>query len=304
MDIRESGLIWSVSTHLEIQSIDACQICLSRESTTVLTKKRNHFTSTWVRCSNCESAHIDPYPSLAELESYYEDNYTRMDFTDSSDSQVKHCLRFSDAYHETVFNEYRLTMEQLKIDLDDLSQDKDILDFGCANGVFLRFLNSRGVSKQNLYGCDISSQMLEEAEIHSNNLFLSTEIVSHQNKFDLVTLWDVLEHIMNPKEHIHNIFKSLKHDGKLLIQTPNYGVLAEKFGEDFAHYLVLEHINLFSRKAAVELIESVGFRLVSEGSFGANIEAESCDLSTKKALDSIAKALDFGATQILLFQKN
>jgi 2-polyprenyl-3-methyl-5-hydroxy-6-metoxy-1,4-benzoquinol methylase len=227
-----------------------------------------------------------------------------MDFSDSSDSQVKRSLRFSDEYHETVFDEYRLTMEQLKMDLGDLGKDRDILDFGCANGVFLRFLNSRGVSKQHLYGCDISSQMLEEAATHSNNLFHSTEILNYENRFDLVTLWDVLEHIINPKDHIQNIFKSLKHDGKLLIQTPNYGLLAEKFGEDFAHYLVLEHINLFSRKAAIELIESVGFRLVGEGSFGANIEAESCDINTKRALDSIAKSLDFGATQILLFQKN
>ena len=167
----------------------------------------------------------------------------------------------------------------------------------------MRFLISRGVSKQNLYGCDISGQMLEEAASHSSNLFHTKEIASYQNKFDLVTLWDVLEHIINPNEYIDSIAKSLKPQGRLLIQTPNYGVLAEKFGEDFAHYLVLEHINLFSRKAAVELIESAGFRLVSEGSFGANINSESCDLKTKKALDSLAKALDFGATQILLFQK-
>lgn len=292
-----------MDTQLEIQSIDACQICLSRKSTTLLTKKRNHFISTWVRCSNCESAHIDPYPSLAELESYYETDYTRMDFANSSDSQVNRSLRFSDSYLETVFDEYQLTMEQLNIDLNDLSQDREILDFGCANGIFLRFLISRGVSKQNLYGCDISGQMLEEAASHSSNLFHTKEIANYQDKFDLVTLWDVLEHIINPKEYIDSIAKSLKPQGRLLIQTPNYGVLAEKFGEDFAHYLVLEHINLFSRKAAVELIESAGFRLMSEGSFGANINSESCDLKTKKALDSLAKALDFGATQILLFQK-
>lgn len=292
-----------MNSNLESQSIDACQICSSKASTPVLTKQRSDYTSTWVRCSNCKSAHIDPYPSLTELESYYENGYTRMDFANTSDSQVDHSLRFSDSYVETVFDEYRLTMEQLKIDLEDLGKDRKILDFGCANGIFLKFLNFVGIDKHNLFGCDISRQMLEEARIHTKNLFHTSEIENYQNKFDLVTLWDVLEHIINPKEYLERIAKSLKPKGKLLIQTPNYGVLAEKFGEDFAHYLVLEHINLFSRTAAVNLIESVGFELLSEGSFGANVKADSCDLNTKKALDSIAKALDFGATQVLLFQK-
>lgn len=145
--------------------------------------------------------------------------------------------------------------------------------------------------------------MLSTASLYSDNLFVSDEIKNYSNRFDLITLWDVLEHILNPRYYLIDIVSALRSNGKLLIQTPNFGLLAEKFGSAFAHYLVIEHINLFSRRGVIALIESAGLRLLHAGSFGANINSELCHSSVKLALDSLAKELDFGATQVLLFEK-
>ena len=69
------------------------------------------------------------------------------------------------------------------------------------------------------------------------------------------------------------------------------------------HFIVMEHINLFSRSALINFIESLEMRIIKAGSFGANISADDNQASVKLALDRAAKVLDFGSTQILRFIK-
>lgn len=106
-------------------SLDECQVCGSRVCVDLLAKKRERFESKWVKCLSCDSAHIDPYPSLEELNQYYNSNYTEMNFTNTSDQAVNHNLRFSEDYAETVFAEYQLTLEQLNYNLANLREGGD-----------------------------------------------------------------------------------------------------------------------------------------------------------------------------------
>jgi 2-polyprenyl-3-methyl-5-hydroxy-6-metoxy-1,4-benzoquinol methylase len=288
------------------KSIDNCQICGHAYVYKLITKSKAYngatLQSSWVECANCGSAHIDPYPTADELLRYYSIGYVEMDFEGTSDLHSSHKLHYSSEYEKVVFKNYGFSLQDAG--LHNLKQ-KSILDYGCATGLFYKYLTTVcDVAPEYIFGVDVESDMLDKCRKKYTNNFYSTD-QTHLigQRFDLITMWNVIEHIHDPKKALASIIDLLKNDGEILVETPRFGVLAKKFGQNWAHYLTFEHINLFSRDAIKKLFKDFGMECISESSFGANIFGE-IDPAIKFALDSIAKEQDFGATQVLRFKKD
>jgi 2-polyprenyl-3-methyl-5-hydroxy-6-metoxy-1,4-benzoquinol methylase len=277
-----------------------CRICETLEGTFLVEKKRGRLKSEWVLCKNCGSAHIDPYPTQEELTKYYNSNYLEMDLLDVMDTGVSHKLRFSEEYKSRVFDEYAYSLNDVGFGPGKVNSLGNILDYGCANGVFLDFLASEGVPKENLYGVDIGSNMISIAKGKGYQCFHIEELT--KKKFELITLWDVIEHVPHPKDIIRQIKLLLSIGGGVIIQTPHFGDLAVFMKEAFAHYLVVEHLHLFSRKALLTLFENEGFVCQAQSSFGANAYVKHVPEPYKTAFDKLSKKYDFGATQVLYFK--
>lgn len=189
-----------------------CRICGSSESAFILEKTRGPFKSIWVQCKLCESAHIEPYPTEEELAKYYNSNYIEMDLSDETDTGVNHKLRFSDEYRSSVFREYAYSLADVGCEPSKLINLGDILDYGCANGVFLDFLSLEGVSKENLHGFDVGSDMISIASRKGYKCTTNPEEMANK-KFSLITLWDVIEHVSHPKDVVKQIKLLLKPGG-------------------------------------------------------------------------------------------
>lgn len=290
-----------------LDSEDKCQICGNSRSRILISKVRHYngsqFESSWVECLNCESAHIDPYPTEEQLKSYYSSGYVEMDFEGTIDENSNHKLHYSKEYENVVFENFDFSLKDANITQVDL-KGKSILDYGCANGIFYKFLTEiYGVKESDIYGVDIESDMLESCRKISPNFYSTEQIGKIEKRFDLITLWNVIEHIYNPKQVVGCIVDLLKDDGEIFIETPMYGSLAKKLGKEWSRYIVNEHINLFSRSAIKKMFGDYGMECISESSFGANIFGD-VNAGVKRALDQMAKEKDFGATQVLRFKKN
>ena len=220
----------------------------------------------------------------------------------TSDENSNHKLHYSKEYEKVVFENYGYSLADAKFSKFEL-REKIILNYGCANGIFYKFLSeSCGVSKSNIYGVEIESDMLEICRGLSGNFYSTNEIHKIDRRFDLITMWNVVEHIYDPKTALKTIIDLLKDDGEIFVETPMYGSLAKKLGKDYSHYIVIEHINLFSRAAIKKIFEEFGMKCVAKSSFGANLFG-AIKPNVKKALDQMAKENDFGATQVLRFKK-
>lgn len=280
--------------------IDQCRICGSLEGEFLVEKNTGIFKSAWVVCKLCGSAHIDPYPTQEELTKYYNSNYLEMDLLSGMDTGVSHKLRFSDEYRSRVFGEYRYSLNDVGLEPKNLINSGDILDYGCADGVFLDFLAAEGVPKENLHGVDIGSDMILVAKGKGYQCVHIEEL--SKKRFALITLWDVIEHVSYPKDLVRKIKLLLPIGGRVIVQTPHFGDLAIFMKEVFAHYLVVEHLHLFSRKALLTLFENEGFECAAQSSFGANAYTRYVAEPYKTAFDKLAKKYDFGATQVLHFK--
>lgn len=78
--------------------------------------------------------------------------------------------------------------------------------------------------------------------------------------FDVITAWDVIEHLAEPRQALDACRKLLRPGGWLFLSTPDAGSLAARAMGRHWHYLdPLQHINLFSRKNLARLLEETGF---------------------------------------------
>jgi 2-polyprenyl-3-methyl-5-hydroxy-6-metoxy-1,4-benzoquinol methylase len=279
------------------RSRDRCRVCGTIEITAALTRSWGEFTSTWVQCGECGVERLDPYPNPDELAAYYDDSYVAK----CCPGSVSHALRYSDEYAARTHEEYALGLADVGLAPEELAAFS-VLDFGCAEGVFLDFLRCRGHDGDRLLGADISPQMVQRAAARGHRA-IEARLLDElpHGLFDLITLWDVIEHVPDPSATVAGLVRLLAPGGRILVQTPRVGLLSAELDDLFEHYLPLEHVHLFRRETLLKLFAEHGFEVLATASFGANAPEELVPKPYKTAFDQLAKVTDNGATQLVLF---
>jgi ubiquinone/menaquinone biosynthesis C-methylase UbiE len=83
------------------------------------------------------------------------------------------------------------------------------------------------------------------------------------SSFDLVTMWDVIEHIPDVVSAVREVARLLAPGGKLLIETQNVDSRAAKvLGRRWLHYKHAEHIYHFNARTLKRVLERGGFEIV------------------------------------------
>jgi len=96
-----------------------------------------------------------------------------------------------------------------------------VLDIGCAAGFFLKAMKKRGYE---VSGMDISECATRYARESLGVGITTGDITSASlpaDSFDIITMWDVLEHLRDPMVAIRQAHRSLKDTGTLVVETLN-----------------------------------------------------------------------------------
>lgn len=184
-------------------------------------------------------------------------------------------------YDEEFFSVYEkhfisFRVRQFKKDLKSINELKAIkgklLDIGCALGLFLNEAKQDG---WDVTGSDVSEKAARYVlEKYGIKVFLGD--LERENLeddcFDVVTAWDVIEHVRDPQELLKAANRILKQGGLLVIRTPNSrglflkavmlvnlipGEYLAKIAPRFKH-----HIYLFSARALTLLLNKSGFDII------------------------------------------
>lgn len=138
-----------------------------------------------------------------------------------------------------------------------------ILDVGTAGGSFLHVAKERGWDVE---GCEPSAYMREWSlghyglEIHPGTIFDLAHIP--EGRFDVITLWDVLEHVPDPTRVLGECRRLLKPGGLLVVNYPDMGALITRLmGRRFV-FLLAVHLYYFSRDTISKLLDRNGFDTV------------------------------------------
>jgi 2-polyprenyl-3-methyl-5-hydroxy-6-metoxy-1,4-benzoquinol methylase len=136
----------------------------------------------------------------------------------------------------------------------------NVLDIGSGYGYFRKALHD---AKYNHDGIEISSFAVDVAKnlynFTTNLGVLSDYVNKFRNKFDIVTLWDVIEHIADYEKFLSDIYDVLRPGGFAIIKTPNIMCPeVDVFGPHY-HSFKREHLVYFSNSGLLECANHVGF---------------------------------------------
>jgi SAM-dependent methyltransferase len=134
------------------------------------------------------------------------------------------------------------------------------LDIGCGEGTFLRLLQKEG------WECH-GSELTAESASRASRLGIPVSVgpIDGQrfppHSFDLITLWQVLEHLPEPMKTLATATHLLKKGGILAISTPNIESLQAKVGKSrWFHLDPPRHLYLYSPRTLEQIMGSFGFR--------------------------------------------
>lgn len=137
-----------------------------------------------------------------------------------------------------------------------------ILDVGTAGGSFLYAAKQRG---WDVYGCEPSRWLCDWSKKHYGIDIKPGTIFEQkyqQNFFDVVTLWDVLEHTPDPKEVLRECRGILKKKGLLVVNYPDIGSwIARIMGRKWV-FLLSVHLYYFTRRTMVKMLQDSGFSVL------------------------------------------
>jgi SAM-dependent methyltransferase len=145
------------------------------------------------------------------------------------------------------------------------------LDVGCAAGFFLEVAQEAGWCAE---GVEFSAYMSEYAreELHLNVQTGTIEDADlPDGAFNLITMWDVIEHLTDPKRALRRASRLLKAGGIIAISTGDIsGATARIYGRRWDLLAPPGHLFYFSRKTLFAMLRQTGFEPLechSDGGF-------------------------------------
>ncbi len=208
-----------------------------------------------VQCQRCGLVYVSPRPEAQELYALYGETY----FHNDESGKVGYTN-----YIRDEANIRRTFTGRLKRLMRHIPKPGRLLDVGCAAGFFLSVAHAHGWQ---VTGLDVSSFAVEYTRQQFGfdaRLGSLTDTPFDPESFDLITLWDVIEHVPDPKAYLAAAARLLPSGGVLALATPDVDSLPARLtGARWVGYkLSDEHIFYFSRTTLTRMLNEAGFDVI------------------------------------------
>lgn len=219
----------------------------------------DHYTVS--RCGNCTHSFVSAGLAAGELDGAYEQQYydagggsTRIGYEDYLAKAPLRMRSFAKRLRE---------LEQHTADRGRL------LDFGCAVGLFVKVAVDAG---WDAIGYERSAWAAEYGRQHFGITIESGrdgQCPTYARSFDMVTMWDVLEHLEDPRGVLRSVAGWMKPGGVLALNTIDSASLGARLaGEHWRHISPPHHLQYFTRGSLTRLLRDCGFQVITRQSQG------------------------------------
>ena len=234
---------------------DRCPICKSQNTVELYPKNIDLRTLTFtyefseesqktfrvVRCRSCTHAFCSPLPK--NIHKNYEDVVD------------KEYLRHSQTR--------RLSAKSVLNIISNYAPLGRLLDVGCATGDFLEVAKDFGYSVEGLELSKWSSEIVKNKGIKVHKELLRLLSSRFPERFDVITMWGVIEHFQNPRDEMIYINRLLKPGGILAVWTGDVnGIMSRILGRRW-WYWQGQHIQYFTHGSLNYLANSSGFKHIT-----------------------------------------
>ena len=233
---------------MSLQQVEQCPVCKGKSFQPFLVCK-DYTTSGELfhveQCASCKMVLTNPRPRQENAGAYYQSpNY--ISHSNLATGLITCIYLIIRTF--TLRWKYNLIQPYLKENL--------LLDVGAGTGNFLRFCKQSGV---NIYGVEPSAEAREKIR---GILIVESIDKLPDIKFNVITLWHVLEHIYDLAETIEKLKAKLSDSGIIFIAVPNWqSADSSHYKEMWAAYDVPRHVWHFSQTSMKSLLKHAGLNV-------------------------------------------
>lgn len=202
------------------------------------------------RCSDCDLIFLEPLPTVQELSSLYEEDFF-----------VGKTAGYRDYEREQQWRK-RNYARDIRIIEDLVPGGGLLLDVGCATGTFLKVCSDRWRK----YGQEVSRYAGDEArKIFGEHIQIEAlqNTTFCENYFDVVTLWETVNHMSDPFGDLQFIARVLKPGGLLALTVGDVGsMLARVMGKYWYHVTPPIHLYFFTSRTFETFFSQIGLKVI------------------------------------------
>lgn len=238
-----------------------CKICANVGALLIFTgpDRLMHLPGTFhvVRCPQCGAFYQWPRLPWEQLQLYYQGDY---------DSYVTALADEPSWLRRWIRRRYTIKMRRF---VEQFCTSGTLLDVGCGTGVFLEEMQMSG--HWHLQGIEPTVSAADYVRKRFGIPVLNAQIEHVDlpaNTFDVITMWNVFEHLEDPPLVIQKIYRSLKYGGVVIVAVPNYESVSRViFGKYWCGWDLPRHLFVLPRATLLELFARYGFTARSHKCF-------------------------------------
>lgn len=235
--------------NIEEESIQlSCFLCQTDEFKVISEKDRYGLFYPTGICLNCGHLQQTSYLNSESLNKFYEKHYRDIYKTGNPE--------------ELFLSQYFEAAKKIHSFIGDINI-KNILEVGSGPGGILKYFEDK--KNSNVLGIDLDQRYLDYGIKNNLKLINSTvESFSSNNKYDLIIVCHVLEHLKNPISLLEQLKSFLNNDGTIYIEVPSLESVKDgAYGKNLQNYLHLAHVSHFTEKSIKDLINISGYKILN-----------------------------------------
>jgi SAM-dependent methyltransferase len=259
---------------------ETCLLCGTQPAKVLFTSGDRLFgvapgTYSLVECSQCGLVRLSPRPTPEQVDGFYAKNYW-----------------FAGGWMQETYRRLVLR-DHVQFAVASADETKDtILDVGCGGGLFLRMMKERGY---NVLGFDFSDEAARVAREQNGIPVLVGDLRSipiEPGSCALITMYHVVEHLLDPVGYLEAARRLLRFDGRLIVQVPDRDCWeAAMLGERWTGLDVPRHLHVFRTSDLRRLLEACGFEVMREKHFSLRDHPAGLATGLAPQLDPVARAI-------------
>ena len=219
---------------------DPCMLCGSAEAHALFEKSGREV----VRCNGCGLEWAHPMPSAEELTAYYEQSYADGTYSFFAEAQE---VRGLIARHR---------LEAIR----PYIPDGRWLDVGASSGDFVE----AAAREHDIEGLELSERAVEEARARGLRMHCSpVDAFEPEERYSMITAFDVLEHMREPREFVRKLRSWLHDDGRLVLTLPDVSSFYPRWlmRRHWFFYMPNEHLFYYNPGTVRRLLEEEDFHV-------------------------------------------
>jgi len=229
----------AVKKHLVEKRV--CPVCKQQKERQLFVKNGGRY----VQCTNCLMVYLNPVLKDKHLANYYANNHTAQARAHENESR----------FYSRIYTQGLKHIVKFK-------RRGTLLDIGCSAGFFLKIAAEHG-----LHGSGIELNKKEALQARKAGFRVYEKQLAHIRpapKADIITLWDVFEHVKDGIALLKDIKKHLDQSGIVFMQIPNVASFAARALQYRCNMFDgIEHTNLYSPATIRIVAKKAGYQILA-----------------------------------------